>query len=186
MRAFARPHMAALADQANGAVYLGVRDGLDMVLVETASPRAALLLARLRVGSRFPMVSSALGRAYLSAVSDIRERERLESQLRDGAGADEWRRLKAGYTRARDDADVHGYCMSLGEFHRDIHSVAVPLVVAVRAAKSSPSIVAARRSCFPKRIFGRTSRQCCRWRPQGRSPGKWGLLPTPGHASSAA
>jgi DNA-binding IclR family transcriptional regulator len=129
LRAFARPHMAELADQANGAVYLGVRDGLDMVLVETASPRAALLLARLRVGSRFPMVSSALGRAYVSAVSDIRERERLELRLRESAGADEWQRLEAGYARAQDDAGRHGYCLSLGEFHRDIHSVAVPLVV---------------------------------------------------------
>lgn len=129
LRAFARPHMAALAEQANGAVYLGVRDGHDMVLVETASPRAALLLARLRVGSRFPMVSSALGRAYVSAVSDIRERDRLESQLRDSAGADEWRRLEAGYTHALANALRHGYSMSLGEFHRDIHSVAVPLVV---------------------------------------------------------
>lgn len=129
VRAFARPHMARLADMSAGSVYLGVRDKLDMVLIETSAPKSALLLARLRVGSRFSIASSALGRAYLSALSDIRERDQLVHALREAAGDDEWTRLEKGLARADDDARRHGYCLSLGEFHRDINSVAVPMVV---------------------------------------------------------
>lgn len=129
LRAFARPHMAALAEQAEGSVYLGVRDNLDMVLIETAASRSAVLLARLRVGSRFSIASSALGRAYLSALSDIRERDRLAGAIRAAAGDEEWKRLKQGFEQAEQDARTQGYCLSLGEFHRDINTVAVPMVV---------------------------------------------------------
>lgn len=129
LRSFARPHMAELAEQAGGAVYLGVRDALDIVLVETRAPRSAVLLARLRVGSRFPIASSALGRAYLSALTDIRERDRLIHAMEEASGAEEWKRLGHGFQRAQRDARTHGYCLSLGEFHRDINSIAVPLVV---------------------------------------------------------
>ncbi|HEX6361427.1 MAG TPA: helix-turn-helix domain-containing protein, partial [Albitalea sp.] len=34
VRAVARPHMQALAESAGGSVYLAVRDGLEMVLIE--------------------------------------------------------------------------------------------------------------------------------------------------------
>lgn len=129
LRAFARPHMAELAEKSGGAVYLGVRDELDIVLIETSAPHSAFLLARLRVGSRFPIASSALGRAYLSAITDIRERERLTSAIKKGSGTEEWARLESGFQQAQQDARTHGYTMSLGEFHRDIHSIAVPLVV---------------------------------------------------------
>ncbi len=126
VRAVARPHMQALAEAAGGSVYLAVRDGLEMVLVEACRPRSTMLAARLDVGSRTPMANSALGRAYLSALP-TGEREALIESLRLARGSD-WPALEAGLRRALDDCAKLGYCLSAGEFHPEINSVSVPLV----------------------------------------------------------
>jgi len=126
VRAIARPHMQALAESAGGSVYLAVRDGLEMVLIEACRPRSSMLAARLDVGSRAPMANSALGRAYLSAV-DPAERGALIESLRLARGS-EWGSLEPGLSRALDEGKRLGYCLSAGEFHREINSVSVPLV----------------------------------------------------------
>lgn len=126
VRAVARPHMQALAEMAGGSVYLAVRDGLEMVLIEACRPRSSMLAPRLDVGSRTPMANSALGRAYLAAVEPS-ERAALIETLRLARGID-WGGLEPGLMRALDDCHKLGYCLSTGEFHREINSVSVPLV----------------------------------------------------------
>jgi DNA-binding IclR family transcriptional regulator len=126
VRAIARPHMQALAEAAGGSVYLGVPDGMDMVLIEACRPRTTMLAPRLDVGSRAPMANSALGRAYLWALP-AEERERMIDSLRLARGSD-WAALEPGLRRALADADRLGYSISAGEFHREINSVSVPLV----------------------------------------------------------
>lgn len=126
IRAVARPKMQALAEAAGASVYLAVRDGLEMVLIEACRPRSSILAARLDVGSRAPLASSALGRAYLHAVAPA-ERRSLVDSLRHARGT-EWDALAPGLERAIADADAFGYCLSLGEFHREINSVSVPLM----------------------------------------------------------
>jgi DNA-binding IclR family transcriptional regulator len=125
VRAYARPHMVALADAMGGWVYLAVPNGLEMIIIETCRAHGAVLLSRLDVGSRVPIPNSALGRAYVSAL-ESRERERLLEDLRRAFGAD-WPKLRAGLQLALKDATEHGYCMSAGEWHPDVNSIAVPL-----------------------------------------------------------
>ena len=126
IRAVARPHMQALAEQFGGSVYLAVRDGMEMVLVEACRARSSMLAARLDVGSRVPMANAALGRAYLAAIP-ASERAQLIEVLRLARGSD-WSALVPGLNRALDDALSLGYCVSAGEFHREINSVSVPLI----------------------------------------------------------
>ena len=126
VRAAARPHMQELAEAAEGSVYLAVPDGLDMVLIEACRPRTTLLAPRLDVGSRAPIANSALGRAYLWALPP-QERERVIESLRLSRGSD-WAALEPGMKRALAEADRSGFCISAGEFHREINSVSVPLV----------------------------------------------------------
>lgn len=126
VRAVARPHMQLLAEQFGGSVYLAVRDGLEMVLVEACRARSSMLAARLDVGSRAPMANSALGRAYLGALPPTDAAALVES-LRLARGSD-WGALQPGLAKALEDMRQHGYCMSVGEFHREINSVSVPLV----------------------------------------------------------
>lgn len=126
IRAVARPHMQELAESTGGSVYLAVRDGLDMVLIEACRPRSTMLAPRLDVGSRAPIANSALGRAYLWAMNP-EQRQSLMDALRL-ARAGEFGALEPGLQKALADADQSGWCISAGEFHREINSVSVPLV----------------------------------------------------------
>lgn len=126
VRAIARPVMQGLAEESGASVYLAVRDGMEMVLIEACRPRSTMLSARLDVGSRAPLPNSALGRAYLSALDDG-TRAQLFDSMRLMRGP-EWDSLAPAMLRAIDEAQRLGYCLSLGEFHREINSVSVPLV----------------------------------------------------------
>lgn len=123
IRAVARPHMQALAEQFGGSVYLAVRDGLEMVIVEACRPRSAMIAARLDVGSRAPLPNSALGRATLAALDEGARASLIES-LRLARGSD-WPALESGLRRALEECARAGWCLSAGEFHREINSVAV-------------------------------------------------------------
>lgn len=126
VRAAARAPMQQLAESTGGAVYLAVRDGTEMVLIEACRSRSSMLAARLDVGSRVPMPNSALGRAYLGA-TDATTRARLLESLRLARGSD-WPALETGLRQALDEHARTGICMSAGEFHREINSVSVAMV----------------------------------------------------------
>jgi DNA-binding IclR family transcriptional regulator len=123
LRAAARAPMQALAERTGGSVYLAVRDGLEMVIVEACRPRSAMIAARLDVGSRAPLPNSALGRATLGGLDEATRASLIES-LRLARGSD-WPALEAGLRRALEECARSGWCLSAGEFHREINSVAV-------------------------------------------------------------
>lgn len=125
VRAAARGAMQALAERTGGSVYLALRDGLEMVLVEACRARSTMLAARLDVGSRVPMPNSALGRAYLGAL-DAATRAQLIESLRLARGSD-WQALEPGLHAALAERERTGACISAGEFHREINSVSVAL-----------------------------------------------------------
>jgi DNA-binding IclR family transcriptional regulator len=126
VRAVARPKMLAMAEDLGCSVYLAVRDGMEMVLIEACRPHSSILSPRLDVGSRAPIPTSALGRAYLSALDDSK-RAQLVDSLRLLRGP-EWDRMGPAMQRSVEEARRLGYCLSLGEFHHEINSVSVPLV----------------------------------------------------------
>lgn len=126
VRARARPHMMALADELDASVYLAVCEPPDMVVIEACRSRSNALTSRLDIGSRVPLALSAIGRAYLAAL-DEEAREALMRTLRARAGG-AWRKEAAGLERALRDASLRGYCVSLGESHPDISAAAVSLL----------------------------------------------------------
>jgi IclR family transcriptional regulator, positive regulator for flagellar biogenesis len=126
IRAAARPHMAELADATGGTAYLAVPDGLDMVLIEACRPRTTMLTPRLDVGSRVPLATSALGRAWLWAHPPD-QREAIIQGLRLARGPESGASEK-GLRQALAEADHLGYCVSAGDYVPEINSVAVPLV----------------------------------------------------------
>lgn len=125
VRAVARPLMQSLAEATGGSVYLAVRDGLEMVLIEACRPRSSMISTRLDVGSRAPMANSALGRAYLGALPAAQQ-DALVETLRLARGTD-WGYLAPGLRAALADMSAHGWCLSTGEFHREINSISAPL-----------------------------------------------------------
>jgi DNA-binding IclR family transcriptional regulator len=125
VRRVARPLMQALAEHAGVSVNLGVRDRLGMVYLDTYRS-ASTFTVQLEAGSRIPLASTSMGRAYLCGLPEAERRPVLE-QLREEAGA-RWPEVKKGIDRALRDYERHGLCFSLGDWRTEIHAVAAPLV----------------------------------------------------------
>lgn len=126
VRAAARPVMQALADRFGASVHLAVDDGEALVLIEACRAREAMWTTRLDVGSRVPLATSALGRAWLAeGPADVRD-ERL-ARLAAAHDPTTWPAVEAGVRAALAEHARQGWCLSLGEFHRDINSAAVCL-----------------------------------------------------------
>ncbi|WP_439577305.1 IclR family transcriptional regulator [Elioraea sp.] len=85
LRLQARPILRDLVGAVNEAASIGVLDGVDVVYIERIQAGIARLGVDVRIGSRVPVYSSAIGRAILAylpretqiAVLDARPRERL-------------------------------------------------------------------------------------------------------------
>lgn len=126
IRQVARPLMQQLADEVGLAVSLGSRDRLSMVYLENCQGGGALTL-RPQVGSRIPIGTTAMGRAFLAVLPD-KERGYLMEHLERKDPAT-WPEIREGIEQAVRDYLELGYCMSLGDWERDVNAVGVPLVL---------------------------------------------------------
>lgn len=122
----ARPLMQELADATDCFIALGVADGTQMTYTTTCQGQGPLIL-RMGTGSRVGMAQTAIGRAYLSALP-AKAREVHHELLRKEKPND-WSRFEQGLERAYAQYREHGFCVSDGEWNRDISAVGVPLVL---------------------------------------------------------
>jgi DNA-binding IclR family transcriptional regulator len=121
VRKIARPMMQELASYSNATVALGVRDKLSMIYVENCRSAAALTLT-LDVGSRIPVATSALGRAWLAA-SSVQERTDFMEQVRDIDDV-AWPGIRAGIERALQDYETLGVTCSFGDWQPEVNGIA--------------------------------------------------------------
>ncbi len=77
IRELARPLMQELADKVKGAVVLGVRDGLSIIIVERARHRT-MATWPLDIGVARDISTTALGRAYIVALQQDARTELLD------------------------------------------------------------------------------------------------------------
>lgn len=124
IRQIARPHLQALADYANLPVGLGSRDRLSMIYLESCRGRDIMTL-RLDVGTRIPLATTAMGRAYLAGMP-ARERDYLLDHMSRCDPAS-WRAVRRGIEQAIREVETRGFCASFGDWQKDIYAVAVPL-----------------------------------------------------------
>lgn len=124
VRQVARPRMRALADEVGGSVSLGMRDRLQMVYVETSRGHDAVAF-RPDIGAALPMLSTAMGRAWLARAGAEARAPVLEA-LRAGE-PELWERCAGAVAQACDDLAALGFCRSRGDWQRDVHAVAVPM-----------------------------------------------------------
>ncbi|GFE59758.1 IclR family transcriptional regulator [Geobacter sp. AOG2] len=125
VRRIARPLMQELAEYAQASVALGVQDRLNMLYVEAYRSSATVTLT-LDVGSQIPIATTSMGRALLCALPEA-DRNQLLDQVRLRNEA-EWPRIRAGIDQAMKDYAERGFCLSLGDWKRDVHAVAAPLI----------------------------------------------------------
>ena len=126
IREVAQPFMQAVADDASASVALGGRDRLSMVYIGHCRSETQGISVRLDVGSRLPIATSAMGRAYLAALPQA-DRDETCELIRHRAGAD-WPRIKASIEEGIEQVATHGFAMSVGEWQQDVNGVGVPFV----------------------------------------------------------
>jgi DNA-binding IclR family transcriptional regulator len=126
IREVAWPFMQAMAKEAAASVALGGPDRLSMVYIGHCRSFDNQVDVQLDVGSRVPMATTAMGRAYLSALT-LAQREEIFERMRPKAGGD-WGKVKAAIERGIDQVARYGFAMSVGEWQEDINGVGVPFV----------------------------------------------------------
>ncbi len=125
IRSVAHPLMEELANHAQAAVAMAARDRLQMVYLDVVQGQGNTTMRR-QIGSYLPLAQSSAGRACLAAMPES-EREFLLDHIRQ-RDADQWPAIRKGLDRAFRDYTDYGFCLSIGEWHRDVNSVAVPLL----------------------------------------------------------
>jgi DNA-binding IclR family transcriptional regulator len=125
IRKLAHPLMQELAEFGQCMVSLGTRDRLSMVYIDVARGSAAVTL-RLDMGARIQIATSAMGRAYLTAVTP-QERDEIMGRVRELAPDDRWPALDEGVAQAMRDISDLGVCCSFGEWQKDVNAIAVPV-----------------------------------------------------------
>lgn len=124
IRQLARPLMARLANAAGGSASLGMHHGLHMAYVETCRGHDAVSF-RPDIGALLPLLPSAMGRAWLAQAAPAEAQPALEALRRDDPAS--WRRFQPQWEQARRDYAEHGFCVGMGDWHTDVHAVAVPM-----------------------------------------------------------
>lgn len=125
VRAIANPFMVELAQYSHAAVALAARSRLQMVYVDVAHGQENLTTRR-QVGYHMPIHLTSIGRAFMAAMPDA-ERDLVLDRIRDSFAAD-WLDIRRGLERAFRDYADYGYCLSIGEWERDVNSVGVPFI----------------------------------------------------------
>jgi DNA-binding IclR family transcriptional regulator len=121
VRQIARPWMAELAAQSRMDVTLAARDRNEMIFVEICRgqpPESAAL----QVGDRIPILTSAIGRAWL-AVIDLEERTLLLDRIRDREPA-AWPVTIRGLDRSFEEYRTLGVTCSFGEWLPYVNGIA--------------------------------------------------------------
>ncbi len=126
VRHLSQPFREELMQETGGAVAVGARDRHSMIYVGQA--RSSLTVGvQLDVGSRIPIATTAMGRAYIWAMPDD-ERAVLLRELREHYG-NRWPRMRDGIERAGEMVARYGFTLSVGEWQDDVHAVGVALTL---------------------------------------------------------
>src|SRR5271170_1163503 len=125
IRKLAHPLMQELAEFGQCMVSLGSRDRLSMMYIDAVRGSAAVTLS-LDSGARIQIATTAMGRAYLTAVS-AQERSDIMERVRELADGERWPELQRGVAKALRDIRDLGVCCSFGDWQKDVNAIALPV-----------------------------------------------------------
>jgi DNA-binding IclR family transcriptional regulator len=107
-----------------GAVAVGGRDRHSMIYFGQ-SRDGHTLGVQLDVGSRIPIATTAMGRAYIWALS-AEDRAVLLRELREHYGS-RWSKMRDGIERSGETIAKHGFAVSAGDWQDDVAAVGVAI-----------------------------------------------------------
>src|SRR5215467_10669656 len=117
VRHLSEPFREQVMRDTGGAVAVGGRDRHSMIYFGQ-SRNGETLGVQLDVGSRVPIATTAMGRAYLWALSPD-ERATLLRELREHYGS-RWPKMRDGIERSGEMVARHGFAVSAGEWQTDV------------------------------------------------------------------
>ena len=124
LRHLSEPYREEVMRATDGAVAVGGRDRHSMIYFGQ-SRNGLTLGVQLDVGSRIPIATTAMGRAYLWALP-VDERAALLRELREHYGS-RWPKMRDGIERSGETVARYGFAISAGEWHDDIAAAGVAL-----------------------------------------------------------
>ena len=124
VRHLSEPFREDLMRATGGAVAVGGRDRHSMIYFGQ-SRGSETVGVQLDVGSRVPIATSAMGRAYFWALDDA-DRAELSRLLREHYGS-RWPKMRDGLERSGETVGKHGFAISVGDWHDDIGAAGVAL-----------------------------------------------------------
>lgn len=119
-RHVATPLMQQLAEYSGGTVSLGIRDGLSMILIERSRDRTVRALP-LDIGSRLPIATTSMGRAYYALASPAEKKEILS--LLQAREIENFGEMKRMLESARQEYMAKGYVSAIGSWEHDVNAV---------------------------------------------------------------
>jgi len=124
VRHLSEPFREEMMRETGGAVAVGGRDRHSMIYF--GQSRSGLTLGvQLDVGSRIPIATTAMGRAYIWALA-AEERAALLRDLREHYGS-RWTKMRDAIERSGEFVTKHGFAMSAGDWQNDVAAVGVAL-----------------------------------------------------------
>ena len=124
VRHLSEPYREEVMRATGGAVAVGGRDRHSMIYFGQSRNGLALGV-QLDVGSRVPIATTAMGRAYIWALPPD-DRAALLRELRDHYGS-RWAKLRDGIERSGETVAKRGFAMSTGDWQNDVAAVGVAL-----------------------------------------------------------
>ncbi|WP_417434600.1 IclR family transcriptional regulator [Hoeflea sp.] len=127
IRHVARDFMDQAAEVLAAPVALGVLDRNKALYVDI-SRGSATFTVQLEIGSRIPLVETAMGRALLVTLPEAEREEHLA--LAAGKHPEKSRLMRKILDKAVADYEKYGFVVSTGEWRPDIFAVGAPLIAA--------------------------------------------------------
>ncbi len=124
VRHLSEPFREEVMRETGGAVAVGGRDRHSMIYFGQ-SRNGLTLGVQLDVGSRIPIATTAMGRAYFWALSP-EERTNLMRDLREHYGS-RWTKMREGIERSGETVAKYGFTISAGDWQDDISAAGVAL-----------------------------------------------------------
>lgn len=136
MAALARPGMAAIATRFLGAVSLGIPQGMEMLYLARVEG-GATIYPGLSAGSRVGVLSSAMGWAWLAALSPEARMEFVDRARRQAR--EQYERIADQLEEAIGYYETHGVLVNSGVIHPELNAIAVPILSGVHSPIASIS-----------------------------------------------
>lgn len=126
IREVARPFLRELSDACRATASMGIRDGLEMIIIERTRHKSMMSVA-VDIGVGRPIATTAAGNAYLAACTRP-ERDKIFLDL-EQKEKENWPEIKSLIIKNLTRFLVDGYCVSDGIWQQDYVAVSVPLIL---------------------------------------------------------